>query len=249
MRRRRSFSTASSRPRRLSRITIERSCTVSGNAPMPASATGANTGKRCTVIFLPSPTTRATVAPRRYPALSSALKSSDVPFAFGPNTASTSSNRTVTGPSAITRNSAAGEMFATDNGAGQSSSSTSRRRVFPDCFSADCAAMRAVVSAHSIAWAPTIQSATATTCSGIANATKRRRNRVISRRTASGPGRCAGSRCGAGCCRRYSRAAFSESLALRANQSSGCAVTSPAPRVQPGASLRRRRIGALVLVI
>ncbi len=46
--RRRNFSTVSLMLRRLSRMTIDRSCTVSGNRPIPASATGANTGNRST---------------------------------------------------------------------------------------------------------------------------------------------------------------------------------------------------------
>lgn len=71
---RRRRSTGSLFLRRREPIRIERSASVSGRAPMPASALAQNTGERLGSICVPSPKQRTTVAERRCPAFSSARR-------------------------------------------------------------------------------------------------------------------------------------------------------------------------------
>jgi hypothetical protein len=138
-----------------------RSCTVSGRRPRPAKATGVNTGKSSTLNLPPSATTRRTLEPRRWPVLMKARRSS-CSFALAPNTASTSSKSTVFWYCATDRKRAAMDTLNEKIGACTRSSSTSKSRVLPDCFSALITASRGVLSAASIVQVCSTHNATIT---------------------------------------------------------------------------------------
>jgi hypothetical protein len=68
--------------RRRIRKTMARSGDRVGQVAAPCQGQAGKTGKSCTVMLVPSPTQRGTVAPRRWPSLSSTRRSSWSP-AFG----------------------------------------------------------------------------------------------------------------------------------------------------------------------
>jgi hypothetical protein len=119
---------------------------VAGIAPaIPASATGANTGKRSTFIREASPTHRDTVAERLYPEFNKPRRSSLFPPALAEKIVSISSNSRVTGPSVSIRKIAAVVMLMVISGLRTRYCATSNTRVFPEPGSAESRIRRGVV--------------------------------------------------------------------------------------------------------